>query len=44
MATSDIAYNTFMGSKAIQMLLQDYKVRLLVVNPETKEITEWIEN
>lgn len=44
LATSDLAYNTFIGSKAIQMLLADYKVRLLVVNPEKKEVTQWIES
>lgn len=40
LATSDLAYSTFMESKAIQ----DYKVRLVVVNPDTKEITKWVES
>lgn len=44
LATSDLAYSTFTESKAIQMLLQDYKVRLVIVNPETKEITKWVES
>lgn len=43
LATSDIAYDLFAESKAIQMLLQDYEVRLVIVNPELKEIVAWIE-
>jgi hypothetical protein len=43
LAISDIAYNLLTASKAIQMLLNDYEVRLVVVNPDTKEIITWSE-
>ena len=44
LAISDLAYNLFTESKAIQMLLNDYEVRLVIVNPDTKEIITWITN
>ncbi|MEZ4707406.1 MAG: element excision factor XisH family protein [Caldilineaceae bacterium] len=43
-AVSDVAYTYFKESQAIQMLLSDNHIPLIVVNPETKEVIAWITN
>jgi hypothetical protein len=43
-ATSDVTYSLFAESQAIQMLLSDNHVPLLIVNPEAQEVVEWIQS
>jgi hypothetical protein len=43
-ATSDVVYSLFAESQAILMLLSDNHVPLLIVNPETQEVVEWIQS
>jgi hypothetical protein len=41
-ATSDVAYSLFAESQAIQRLLQEHHVPLVVVQPELQEVVAWI--
>ncbi len=43
LAVSDVTYLTLFQESAFEMLLQHYKIRLIVVNIETKEIVQWID-
>jgi hypothetical protein len=43
-AITDVTYSIFLESQAIQMLLTDNHVPLIIMNPVTKEIVQWIQN
>ena len=40
----DVVYVLLSESQAIQMLLHDNSVPLIIVNPDTEEIVEWIQS
>ena len=42
LATTEVAYNTLYNSAAIRMLLDVYKVSLIVIDIEKEEVIEWI--
>lgn len=41
-AIPDVVYALFVESQAIQMLLHDNNVPLIIVNPDTEEVVEWV--
>ncbi len=43
-AISDIAYSLIEDSAALQMVLRKYQVPVIVVDLETEEVTQWIQN
>jgi hypothetical protein len=43
-AITDVVYRLFSDSQAISMLLSDNHIPLIIVNPETREIVQWIQH
>ena len=43
-AVSHLTYDTVFQNKAIQTLMQDYSIAVIVVDIEHKEVRQWIQN
>ncbi len=44
LAVPDTVYNDFFVRKVVQLILQRYNLSLIVVNPRTEEIVQWIDS
>jgi hypothetical protein len=44
LAISHLVYDTFTASKAVQMLVEENKIPLIVVNIVEEEISQWIQS